>query len=185
MIDLVVAQDRERVLRTAANLLTGDSPSDPLDALGLSFDPNGDDERKWRSWIEAALPVRSTGAHYVATSVAGAEVTVVPLPWHWPSPAHYGLPDHHCLERLAIDVLAAVYPQFHDFVKRWLSELRGSGIDVTWKSAIRMWNGAVESDTSGAGFYAKILGQNASTHRVLRERLPGTPLSAALDRFLR
>jgi hypothetical protein len=66
VVELVLAKDRERVLSTAASLLSSNSPSDPATSLGLCFDPNGQDEAAWRSWIEAKIQVRRAGWHYLA-----------------------------------------------------------------------------------------------------------------------
>src|SRR6266853_2015629 len=96
--------------------------------------------------------LRKDGWRYVTTDPSGLDVSIVPIPWVWPSSAHYGCVDQHNLERIAIDLLSAVHPTQHDRVSRWIAELRDAGEEISWKSAARLWNAQVLPEASGAGF---------------------------------
>src|SRR5205823_5035533 len=110
------------------------------------FDPNGDDEASWRTWIESGLRTlvpRRAGWNYVCSRPERTDVTIIPLPWLWPSPGRYDLPDNHCLERVAIDLLSTAYEKYNLRVGRWIDELRADNVEVTWKVAARLWNALV------------------------------------------
>ena len=189
-LDLIIAGDRERVGRLAADLASYDSPQDPIARIGLSFDPNGSNEPLWREWLEGslqALRLSRAGWVYAAQPEGRTALEVVPLPWSWPGPVVYGLGDSHCLERVAVDLLGEASPVHHQRLGRWIDELRAEpgATAPTWKTAARLWNALALPDVAGAGFYAQVFGQNPATASVLGSKLAATDLGAALASFLR
>ena len=188
-LELVAVEGKAQVVQKAVTITLADSAHDPIVRFGLSFDPNGQAEEKWRSWLEEALrdlSLSRTGWDYTARPAGRVPLEVHPIPWSWTGSPRYGLDDSHCLERIAVDVLATESSLQHERVARWMDELRaGAGVPPTWKTAARLWNALVLPEVSGAGFYSKVFGQRAETARLFGEKLPTTELGTALAKLLR
>jgi hypothetical protein len=163
-------------------LLVSNSPSEPIERMGLSFDPNGHDEAEWRRWMEAGL--EGLGLARDGWSYQAGGVVLVPIPWEWPSPRHYGLPEKQSLERVAIDLLAATSAPQHELIAKWMGELSMAAHPVSWKTAARLWNALVRPDAAEHGFFGQVFGQHAPTRDLLAQRLPGTSLGEALRLLL-
>jgi hypothetical protein len=188
-IRLINALDRQRVLRFAVELITSDSPSDPIEWVGLSFDPNGDDEARWRAWLEKGLQrlnLRRTGSSYEANPPERIPLGIIPLPWLSTGPVHYGLSNSQCLERCAIDALSATYPNHHRRVEKWINELRTEqpAHPPSWKTAARLWNALSLPDVSGQGFYSQVFGNHEPLRLAILEGLTQSNLRASIEMLL-
>lgn len=185
-LQITVADDRNKALTRAVEaVLEYGSPSVPLDIVGLSFDPNGDDEAGWRRWLESGLarhkPTR-IGDDYEVTKTTGNMARFVPLPWHAEVPSQYGLAERSSLERLAVNACVRVHPDQHAAIERWMNELRGLGTAPNWKTAARLWNAAILPEVAGPSFFERVFSQEARLAAEMRAILVETPLWSALTR---
>ncbi len=181
-----MAGDKGRVLVRARDLaFESVSPSEPLTMLGLSFDPDDEDECQWRKRIESTFsawsPVRASGGDGYTLAGPFAPVTIVPLPWTTDSSSHPALPDRHCLERVADRSLSAVHRELATLVDKWLGEAHGHGRKLSWKMAARFWNGLVLDEVSGPGFFDKVFGQDWFLGEACRRELAGSMLWRGLE----
>lgn len=177
-VEIVIAGSKEKVRAQAIASEQYSSASDPIETLGLCFDPNGQSEAQWRSWLAAGLaPLtpQTAGDGWTVATVAG-RARLLPLPWFSPAPVRYALPDHHNLERVAIHALAEAYPSLAPAIARWVDELPGLGGTPSWKTALRLWNAVVHPDAAGASFLDKVCGQDHQTGLRVRALLDGTLL---------
>lgn len=185
-VELADAGSRDKVLMRARDVaLESGSPSSPVRLVGLSFDPDSDDESTWRAWIERAFmswnPQPQSGGWLLEGPFGPVEL--IPLPWSITSTAHASLPDKQSIERVTAQIVASVHPDLAVLVDRWLSEASSAGRVPSWKMSARFWNGLLAEDVSGPSFFDKVFGQEPTLRSALDQVLRGTLLWRGLQRL--
>lgn len=185
-LTLVAAGTRQKVLSVARQLIAlDDSPSRPLERVGLCFDPDDQEEPGWRSWIERTFGrdgFRRDERGWQVNGVVGP-VEVLAMPWAIAEKTHAGLAERHNLERVAARILATTHPERAALVDRWLDDVVGARLPADWKVAMRLWNALVDPDTSGRAFFDRVFGQNHALRAELERVIEGSQLGVALARL--
>lgn len=195
-LDVRAAGSRSHLISHWPTFIRTSSESNTVRTLGLSFDPNGDAEQRWRRTVFedpwGSPPMQRDGEDYLACRAEGPQgpmVRVVPLPWSSSAPdfdkldaTTDGVPKQ-CLERLLVAAANARDAQRGAMIARWLDELQQDA-GVSWKTAARLWHAVLFPEVGVADMATKAFGQDADLWSYLAPLLEASSLWSGLERML-
>jgi hypothetical protein len=157
-----------------------------VDRIGLLFDPDSDDDVKWRAAIEKQFgiakeaPKDDLGGYRLEQS--GHVSTLLPVPWEGGDVVDELEKAKRCLERVGLDVLARASPDQRDLVAEMLDLIRSRALKVSWKTGFRLMN-AIRAPSTEDGFASQVFGQDEGLREHVRPALQCTMLWKRLSFF--